>query len=155
MSEIKVLDNFIFDVSESETRCLDADESFRLIKDHPELGIRLSVEFAHYKVKLRNFPDSSEAYLEFELFHNGVTFKLDKFSKERGYFVTDKLWFPIDTGEHEELSLLFSECGLSFQSPITISQALFISVQSKRLDCDFISFWSIDEFPSSGLKDYS
>ena len=155
MSEIKVLDNFIFDVSEIETRCLDADESFRLIKDHPELGIRLSVEFAHYKVKLRNFPDSSEAYLEFELFHNGVTFKLDKFSKERGYFVTDKLWFPIDTGEHEELSLLFSECGLSFQSPITISQALFISVQSKRLDCDFISFWSIDEFPSSGLKDYS
>jgi len=153
LNEIKVVNNFIVREFGDEELQLDAIESFKLLKDNLEIGIRTSVEFGNYKVNLRNSSESNRACLEFELVHRGTRYKLEKFDPSREYFVTSEIWFPIDLGEIEELSSLFEECGLSEVNSLNISQALYISVQSARLDCDFTSSWTLKNFTKSDLYD--
>jgi len=155
MSDVIQVENFIVKKSEAAFIRLDANESFKLLNERPSLGIRTSVALAHFKVKMQNLPNSPEAVLEFELVHAGVTYKIDKFIKEREYFVSEDLWFAIDPAECQELNDLFNECGLNFKDNLTISQALHVSVQSARLSCNFVNSWTMDEFPKQDLIDPS
>ena len=155
MSQFKIINHFVVDDSDAEIRTLDATESFEFLRNHPEMGIKTSVEFGHFKVVLENLPNSSGAQLSFELVHNNRSFHLENFDYQREYFVADGLWFPIDLGEIEELRELFNESKVDFSSPISISQALKLSVQSKRLNCEFVSLWSLNEFPKLVNDDHS
>lgn len=153
MSNIKILNNLIFKDEDDQLRALNANESFEFLRSHPEFGLKTSVEFGHFKIIMRNLPNCSDAQLNIELIHNNESYNLDKFDNKREYFVAGALWFPIDPAEIEELHQLFSECEITFDSPISISQALRISVQGRRLSCDFVSLWSLEEFPVKGFND--
>jgi SNF2 family DNA or RNA helicase len=155
MKDVIQVENFIIQKSGIGPIRLDANASFKLLNEHPEMGIRTSVALAHFKVKMKNLLNSPQAILEFELVHAGVTYKIDKFIKEREYFVTEDLWFAIDPAENQELNDLFNECGIDFQDSLTISQALHVSVQSARLSCDFVNSWTMTEFPQQDLTDHS
>ena len=119
MSDVIQVENFIVQKSEAGIIRLDANESFKLLNERPSLGIRTSVALANFKVKMQNLPNSSQAVLEFELVHAGVTYKIEEFIKEREYFVTDDLWFAIDPAECQELNDLFNECGINFKDNLT------------------------------------
>jgi len=155
MSDVIQVENFIVQKSEAGIIRLDANESFKLLNERPSLGIRTSVALANFKVKMQNLPNSSQAVLEFELVHAGVTYKIEEFIKEREYFVTDDLWFAIDPAECQELTDLFNECGINFKDNLTISQALHVSVQSARLSCSFVNSWTMNEFPEQDSFDPS
>jgi len=155
MSDVIQVENFIVQKSEAGIIRLDANESFKLLNERPSLGIRTSVALANFKVKMQNLPNSSQAVLEFELVHAGVTYKIEEFIKEREYFVTDDLWFAIDPAECQELNDLFNECGINFKDNLTISQALHVSVQSARLSCSFVNSWTMNEFPEQDSFDPS
>jgi len=155
MNEVNVVENFIVEKSGNDFVRLDANESFKLLNERSELGIRTSVDFGHFIVEMRNAADGPHAVLDFALVHGGITYKLDSFKSDRQYFVTNELWFPIDLAEFEELYELFNECGMTSQDNVTISQALHISVQSARLNCKFVNSWTLNEFPTQDLIDLS
>jgi SNF2 family DNA or RNA helicase len=154
MSIVKVFANRLIKGDDPHTY-LDANESFKYLNDHTEMGIRTSVEFARFRVEMSNLSGDSRAFLKFQLSHGGIFYELETFDPNRQYYVTQDLWFPIDMGELEELCKLFGECDVGFDKTLSTAQALYISVQSSRLDLDFINNWHLEDFPENESVDDS
>ena len=154
MAKFAILENYLLIENSGRMERADALASFNFIKSQTPLGIRLNVDFANFEVVLFESVDGSQIQLSFKLVHHGKIFYLSSFDPEREYYVDDENWFPIDPGELEELRDLMSECAVSNYNNLTVSQALYISVQSARLVCKFQNEWKLEDLPVPADDDF-
>ena len=145
MAKFAVSENYFLIENSGRMERADALASFNFIKSRASLGIRLNVDYANFEVVLFESAEDMKIHLSFKLTHNGKIFDLQNFDPEREYYVDDENWFPIDPGELEELKELMSECAVSTFNDLTVSQALYLSVQSARLVCSFKNEWKLDD----------
>ena len=143
MNRFAISNNYLLIENSDQFEKAKAQESFDFIKSQPSLGIRLNVNFGSYQVFLFESNDDMKIHIGFKLIHNGNIFDLEDFSSERDYYVDNENWFPIDPGEIEELKELFLECSINSFNDLTVSQALYVSVQSARLGCSFENKWNL------------
>ena len=145
MAKFAISENYFLIENSGRMERADALTSFNFIKSQGSLGIRLNVDYANFEVVLFGSAEDMKIHLSFKLTHNGKIFDLQNFDPEREYYVDDENWFPIDPGELEELKELMSECAVSTFNDLTVSQALYLSVQSARLVCSFKNEWKLDD----------